>query len=314
MKMQLNSLFGILILSILTVGCSSSPFASRGGLGEHHIELLDPFYEDEPISKDNAILFEFELLRQQIAVLVLEGGKVCFPATVLELERLEQRISREIAGNMMFDATNDIIILRHLAHRLERQLDYVLEHEICIPPTPRKRAIVHEHTLHGHALHDHGISMPDMHDLSDEDTPATDVEPSNSPSEIVESKDDRLAKVLRLLNADNQFAVDSSEVNLKYVGRLAVAAEILVTMPDVDLTIIGYADTDGNEGANQLLGAQRAENVLRYLHAFGIPKERMQVQSKGEQEPLFKGAAPHILLTNRRVEIILLPTQNEESE
>ena len=313
MKLKFCSAFSIFALLSSLAGCSSAPSLSRGGLAEHHIELLDPYYENTPISKDNAILFEFELLRQQIAGLVLEGAKLCFPATVLELHSLEKRVARQIAGNMMFDATNDIIVLRHLTHRLERRLDYVLTHEICVPPQTEQVDDV-AHTI-----------PPDI-ETANEATESglqgsvSESNVSSLDSEVTSvtmgqaDQDDTLANVLRWLNADNQFAVNSSAVNLKYVGRLAVAAEVLMSLPDIHLTITGYADIHGTEMSNEILGTQRAQNVLRYLHAFGIPKERMQILSKGEKEPLFDGTDAHILLTNRRVEIALVATAKKKSE
>ena len=302
--------FFFLVLLLGGVGCSSSPSLSRGGLAEHHIELLDPYYENTPISQDNSILFEFEMLRQQLAILVLEGAKFCFPATVIELRLIEKRIARQITGNMMFDATNDIIVLRHLAHRLERQLDYVLENEVCIPPISEPPKNKQDSTSPDHEVKESDVPTKASQLARDLDD---GVATSNSVKKL-EQKDVKLTNVLSLLHADNQFALNSSEVNLKYVGRLAVAAEILASMPEINITITGYADSQGLEEANKTLGEQRAQNVLRYLHAFGVPKNRMQVLSRGELDPLFLGEAPHILLTNRRVEIQLISASMQQSE
>jgi len=86
------------VLTVLLSGCSAFPDYGRGGMAEHHIELLDPFYTDEPLGEEHGLRFEFELVRQQLAVLVLEGADLCFPATVIEAKNFEARIAREIYG------------------------------------------------------------------------------------------------------------------------------------------------------------------------------------------------------------------------
>jgi len=65
---------------------------------------------------------------------VLEGAELCFPATVVQAKTRQNRIAREIAGGLLYDAANDIIIQRRLLLRLERQLDYVNGQQLCRLP------------------------------------------------------------------------------------------------------------------------------------------------------------------------------------
>lgn len=287
------------ILAAFLSGCSAFPDYGRGGMAEHHIELLDPFYTDEPLGEEHGLRFEFELVRQQLAVLVLEGADLCFPATVLEAKNFETRIAREIYGDMLFDATNDLIVLRHLLHRLERQLDYALQYETCqLPKLAQQNVEIEIETT----TTENDISQKEIEIVVDEETMA---------NETARDQEDDLAQILLLLNADNQFATNSSEVNLKYVARLAQAVQIIQYYPQLHLHVVGYTDEIGNKEKNMALGQARADGVARYLEAFGISMDRISVMTSGEANPLFPGDAPHIRLTNRRVNITLSLKDNE---
>ncbi|CCN72666.1 OmpA family protein [Vibrio nigripulchritudo] len=109
-----------------------------------------------------------------------------------------------------------------------------------------------------------------------------------------------------LLNADNQFAFNSYELNPKYVGRLAEASHLLKEHPEFKLLVTGHADSVGGEDYNSDLAMERAKQVKRYLSIFGLAPERIHVDSVGKSDPLFEGNEPHVRLTNRRVTIELL--------
>ena len=112
-----------------------------------------------------------------------------------------------------------------------------------------------------------------------------------------------------LLNSDNQFALDSAEINPKYVGRLAEAAQLLKQAPAYQLKITGHTDATGEAAHNEALSRARAEQVARYLQIFGLPAHRLQIAVVGSSEPLFQGLEPHVRLTNRRVSVELLQDQ-----
>ena len=106
-----------------------------------------------------------------------------------------------------------------------------------------------------------------------------------------------------LLNADNQFALDSSELNPKYFGRLAEATKLLRNIPYYNLLITGHADTTGTKNRNKQLSMERAEQVGRYSQILGFPEERLRIDAVGSDNPLFEGIDSHIRLVNRRVSI-----------
>ncbi|RJX66480.1 OmpA family protein [Vibrio sinensis] len=115
-------------------------------------------------------------------------------------------------------------------------------------------------------------------------------------------------QLYNLLNVDNQFAFDSIEVNPKYMGNLAQAANILREHPTLTLSVTGHADAIGDNQYNQNLAMGRAKQVKRYLTIFGLETNRIQTQSVGDELPLYEGNSPGVRLTNRRVSIEIVST------
>ena len=73
---------------------------------------------------------------------------------------------------------------------------------------------------------------------------------SGNPSEA-------LRIVEQLLNSDNQFAFNSSEVTPKYQTRLAKASELLQLLPDINILLVGHTDSLGQAQLNFELALQR---------------------------------------------------------
>ncbi|MEZ9157413.1 OmpA family protein [Vibrio lentus] len=113
-----------------------------------------------------------------------------------------------------------------------------------------------------------------------------------------------------LLNVDNQFAQNSTEVNPKYMGKLAEASYILKENKSLDLIVTGHADAVGSEEYNDKLALGRAKQVERYLTIFGLSPQRIKAVSVGETVPLFEGESDGTMLTNRRVSIEVISPEN----
>lgn len=116
-------------------------------------------------------------------------------------------------------------------------------------------------------------------------------------------------QVYHLLNVDNQFAYDSVEVNPKYMGHLAEAANILKPHPSIRLSVTGHADATGSSEYNERIAKGRAQQVKRYLTIFGLEPARIDTHSLGEDLPLYEGDSPGVRLTNRRVSIDVIADQ-----
>ena len=245
---------------LLLSGCTTWPLKGQGGMAEHDIAEVQRQQNQAMLGPEHGLHFELDLARRHLDVLVLEGAELCFPATVVQAKQRETRITRALRGGLELDSANDLLVQQKLLARLERQLDYVKQEDIC---------------------------------------QLASVEQQKKPGDMGK-------RIFDLLNSDNQFALDSAELNPKYVVRLAEAVQLLRDQPAYLLRVTGHADSTGSKSHNHKLSLERAEKVGRYLQILGLPANRIQIDAVAANNPLFQGQAPHIRLVNRRVSIELV--------
>jgi hypothetical protein len=68
------------------------------------------------------------------------------------------------------------------------------------------------------------------------------------------------------------------------------------------ILLTGHTDSRGSAATNEKVGRVRAEAVRRLLQSHGIPKSRVDVDSKGETAPIADNDTPEGRAANRRVE------------
>jgi len=73
----------------------------------------------------------------------------------------------------------------------------------------------------------------------------------------------------------------------------------------------GNTDADGNSKYNLTLSKNRANEVLNYLVAKGIPTEKIRLRFDGENKPVAENASENGKQQNRRVEITFAFTEKE---
>jgi len=231
-------------------------------MAEHYQGTLTPVMPGQPLGPEHGLRFDLDLARQHLDILILEGAELCFPATVIQARQRQNDITRELYGNLDFDAANNLIVQRKLLARLERQLDYVKQQNVCILPI---------------------------------------TEGQEKPGDIGK-------RIYDLLNGDNQFSSDSPELDPKYVGQLAEAAQLLRNQPSYHLHIIGHPGTLGKPEYNRKLSLQRAKKVGRYLQVMGLPTDRILIDVVGSDHPLLADddKQTHTQRINRRVSIELI--------
>ena len=283
--------FSFLATCILALsGCSSWPEHGRGGMAEHYPYDFIPVVPNQPMTPEHGLRFDYELSKHQLDLLIIEGARYCFPATVVQAENNQIRIAREMQGDLRYDAANDLIIQRALLGRLENQLDYVKQSGACQPP---------------------GMDIADSEASQPEEVKAPEAEASDQSdmdaTHVIQALYD-------LLNADNQFATDSAEINPKYMQRLARAVGILKEHPYLHLIIVGHTDVIGKDHHNKDLSLSRANQVSRYFQVYGIDASRLTVDGVADTDPLFEGMQPHVRLVNRRVSIEIIDTRRFQPE
>ncbi|MCQ8876790.1 OmpA family protein [Pseudoalteromonas shioyasakiensis] len=73
---------------------------------------------------------------------------------------------------------------------------------------------------------------------------------------------------------------------------------------EYDFYIIGHSDNSGSAEHNYKLAKQRALSVYKYLVSNGVSKNKLIVESAGENTPLYPNSTQKNRILNRRVELI----------
>ncbi|WP_335967048.1 OmpA family protein [Galbibacter sp. PAP.153] len=97
--------------------------------------------------------------------------------------------------------------------------------------------------------------------------------------------------------------IDRTDIPEALTGRLDTIAGMLNKGEPVQLQITGYTCNVGSEPLNESIGMERAEAVASYLEAQGVSRDRMELISKGESEPLLPNTSAENREKNRRVSI-----------
>lgn len=257
-------------------GCSSFdyPDHGKGGLAENYQDISIENYQFSPVMPDEPLGPE-------------HGLRFDWQLTKLHLDALIQEGARWCFPAAVVQALEK---QNRIARELEGGLLLDAANDLVIQ---RRRLNQLEQQL------DYVLSQTTC-------TPPDDIEALRSDLNVV-------AEIYALLNIDNQFAVDSAEINPKYMGHLAEAAYILRDHPNLTLVVTGHADVTGSPDYNQKLAQARAEQVKRYLTVFGITVERVTTKSVGDSLPLYEGETPAVRLTNRRVSIEVI-SPNSDSD
>ena len=108
---------------------------------------------------------------------------------------------------------------------------------------------------------------------------------------------------------DILFATDSATLRPDLQSDLVAVARSLNEYPQTTVQVIGHTDNTGAAAYNQQLSARRAQTVSGVLVSNGVSSGRIQSFGRGEDQPKATNLTPEGRQQNRRVEIVILPTQ-----
>jgi peptidoglycan-associated lipoprotein len=100
------------------------------------------------------------------------------------------------------------------------------------------------------------------------------------------------------------FAYDQATIGTAEQGKIQTAATFMKDNPDRCLIIEGNCDERGSLEYNRALGERRAISVRDALLGLGVPENRMQTISYGEERPAVKGNDEAAWAKNRRAELV----------
>jgi len=107
---------------------------------------------------------------------------------------------------------------------------------------------------------------------------------------------------------DLLFATDSATLRSDLTADLRAVANSLLRYPNSRIEVIGHTDNTGSAAYNQDLSQRRAVSVSGVLRDSGVPGGRLSAYGRGEDVPVASNLTPEGRAQNRRVEIIIRPT------
>lgn len=124
---------------------------------------------------------------------------------------------------------------------------------------------------------------------------------------------------VRIVNEGNQlrvvmpegilFATDSATVQGAIQNDLYAVADNLNRYPNTRVEVVGHTDNTGSAAYNQDLSDRRASAVASILRSAGVAGGRIVSYGRGESVPAASNLTPEGKAQNRRVEILIIPTQ-----
>ncbi len=123
---------------------------------------------------------------------------------------------------------------------------------------------------------------------------------------------------VRIVNEGNQlrvimpegilFPVDSAAVNPGIMNDLYTVADSLNRYPGSRVQVVGHTDNTGSAAYNADLSQRRAGAVASVLRGAGVSGARLNPVGMGEDQPIASNLSPAGRAQNRRVEIVIIPT------
>ncbi len=109
--------------------------------------------------------------------------------------------------------------------------------------------------------------------------------------------------------ADVSFDTGRSDIKSNFRPVLERFAQTLNDNPAATVSIIGHTDSTGSDGVNDPLSVDRAARTRDYLSQRGISPNRINIDGRGEREPIASNDTDSGRARNRRVEIYVAERQ-----
>lgn len=108
----------------------------------------------------------------------------------------------------------------------------------------------------------------------------------------------------KIVTTGIKFDVNKSTIKSESMGVINDIYKILTEHTDINFSIEGHTDSDGDDKANLKLSEERANAVKNQLISMGISSERLKAKGLGESKPIDSNDTPEGKSNNRRVEFI----------
>ncbi|ASB49591.1 OmpA family protein [Alkalitalea saponilacus] len=101
-----------------------------------------------------------------------------------------------------------------------------------------------------------------------------------------------------------RFDVGKSTLRPESMGIINEIHSLLSKHPELNFSVEGHTDSDGNATANQKLSEDRAKTVMNQLISMGISPQRLKSAGHGQSKPVANNSTSEGKAQNRRVEFV----------
>jgi len=115
---------------------------------------------------------------------------------------------------------------------------------------------------------------------------------------------DRFLQDGKIIANGIRFDVNKATLRPESMGIINEIATLMKDHPEVNFSVEGHTDSDGDNDFNQTLSEQRAATVVNTLKEMGIDGSRMTSKGWGESKPVDTNATSEGKANNRRVEFV----------
>ena len=115
---------------------------------------------------------------------------------------------------------------------------------------------------------------------------------------------DKLMSDGKIVTNGIRFDVNKATIKPESMGVINSIYQLLKEHPEINLSVEGHTDSDGDNASNQSLSERRAQAVSDELTKMGISADRLSSKGWGETKPVGLNSTAEGKAANRRVEFV----------
>jgi outer membrane protein OmpA-like peptidoglycan-associated protein len=115
---------------------------------------------------------------------------------------------------------------------------------------------------------------------------------------------DKLMQDGKIITSGIRFDVNKAIIKPESMGVINSIVQLMQEHPDINFSVEGHTDSDGDDASNQALSERRAQAVVAELTKMGIASARFTSRGWGESKPVGPNNTAEGKASNRRVEFV----------
>ncbi|MEN8185792.1 MAG: OmpA family protein [Bacteroidota bacterium] len=115
---------------------------------------------------------------------------------------------------------------------------------------------------------------------------------------------DRVLSEGKIIVNGIRFDVNKATIKPESMGAINKIYQLMSKQSDLNFSVEGHTDADGNDENNMKLSKARGKAVMEKLIAMGISSNRLKYNGFGESKPIDNNSTPEGKANNRRVEFV----------